>query len=130
MRSIEKYGNRFRSSLGILVFLVMLLLVVFVWHQNRDPMRNMEEIPVASYLDSPRNFIGNSYSLTAQIDDLIHGDLKIGRIFSVIPQNYSIRIPVFIPSSLSENLYARQRFKMKATVKEDGLLWIDHLYKY
>ena len=115
---------------GTLIFFGIISLAVFIWYQNADSVGDMEEIPIESYLDSPRNFVGNRYRLTGQIDDLIKGDLKVGRIFSVIPQNYSIRIPVFIPETLSANLQARQRFKMGLTVKENGLLWIDDLKKY
>lgn len=127
-----KQNNRRSITLnsGILILFGMISLAIFIWYQNADSMGDMDEIPIESYLDSPLNFVGNRYRLTGQIDDLIKGDMKVGRIFSVIPQNYSIRIPVFIPESLSANLQARQRFQMGLTVKENGLLWIDDLKKY
>ena len=127
-----KQKNRRSITLnsGILILFGMISLAVFIWYQNSNSMGDMEEIPIESYLDSPLNFVGNRYRLTGQIDDLIKGDLKVGRIFSVIPQNYSIRIPVFIPETLSANLHARQRFQMGLTVKGNGLLWIDDLKKY
>lgn len=85
---------------------------------------------MAAYMERPGDFLGNTYSVRAQIDSQIKWDKSVGRILAVRPENAIVRLPVFVPEVVQDNLHIGQRYMMRVRVEEGGLLYVEDLRKY
>ena len=91
---------------------------------------NLEPLPTENYAKKPGDFLGNTYSIKAQIDSQIRWEKEVGRILAVRPESGGARLPVFVPSEVSENLHIGQRYEMRARIEEGGLIYVEALRKY
>lgn len=111
---------------GLLASLVMAL----VWTTACSPKPKLEVFPTNAYLESPGDFLGNSYSLKAQIHSQIKWEKGVGRILAVKPEGQSTRLPVFVPEVQGNNLHVGQRFELHVLIEEGGLIYVEDLHKY
>ena len=118
------------STRPILIGVVCLALVVAVLLGLRsNSMSKLEPFPAAAYLEKPGDFLGNTYSLRAQIDSQIKWQKGAGRILAVRPEVASARLPVFVPESVGGNIQPGQRFEMQVQIQEGGI-YVEDLRKY
>lgn len=75
-------------------------------------------------------FLGNSYSLKAQVNSQIKWEKGLGRILSVRPEGANTRLPIFVPEQNGKNLHVGQRFDMQILIEEGGLIYVEALHKY
>ena len=91
---------------------------------------NLEVLPVENYLQKPDDFLGNSYLLRAQIVDQIKWEKNLGRVLAVRMNDSDIRLPIFVPEAVTDNLHVGQRYEFEATIEQGGLIYVEALYKY
>lgn len=91
---------------------------------------NLETLPVRSYLEKPADYLGNSYTVRAQIDSQIQWEKGVGKILAVVPEGDSTRLPVFVPEAVGGNIHIGQRFEMRVLIEEGGLVYVEALRKY
>jgi hypothetical protein len=91
---------------------------------------DVETLPVDSYVKKPGDFLGNRYMIRAQIDEQLKWEKGLGRVLAVLPEGSDVRLPVFVPDSVSDNLHVGQRYEMQATVEQGGLIYVEVLHKY
>ena len=111
-------------------FLVPLLLCCFLAACGKGEFSRLEGLPVDDYLKRPGNFLGNSYSLTAQIDSQIEWKEGVGRILAVETEGSTSRIPVFVPETAGQNLLVGQRYEMHVSIRKGGLIYVEDLRKF
>lgn len=91
---------------------------------------DLETLPVDNYLKKPGDFLGNRYVVRAQIDEQLKWEKGLGRVLAVLPEGSDVRLPVFVPDSLSDNLHVGQRYEMQAIIEQGGLIYVEVLHKY
>lgn len=109
---------------------IALLAVVVAWTAGCSGKPKLEVFPTSAYLESPGDFLGNSYSLKAQIHSQIKWEKGVGRILAVKPEGQSTRLPVFVPEVQGNNLHVGQRFELHVLIEEGGLIYVEDLHKY
>ena len=97
---------------------------------GRGDFSGLEALPVDDYLERPRNLLGNTYLISAQIDSQIEWEEGVGRILAVETEGADSRVPVFVPEGVGENLYVGQRYKMRASIRKGGLIYVEDLRKF
>ena len=50
--------------------------------------------------------------------------------FGVRPERSVVRLPVYVPDGVSDNLHIGQRYKMRARIEQGGLIYVENLRKY
>ncbi len=119
------------NVLILLIAAVVLLLAVIVFLLVKGPRAsNLEPLPVAAYLETPGDFMGNTYAFRVQIDSQIQWDEAVGRLVAVIPEGSRGRVPVFVPESVERNLHIGQRYEMSVRIENGGLIHVEDLHKY
>jgi hypothetical protein len=112
------------------VSVVLLLLAASLISGCGDNFSDLEVLPTESYMKKPGDFLGNTYTIRAQIDSQVKWDKGVGRILAVIPESGGARLPVFIPDAVEGNLHIGQRYQMRARIEEGGLIYVESLRKY
>jgi len=97
---------------------------------GKENLSGLEAFPVDDYVKKPGNFLGNTYLLSVQIDSQIQWEAGVGRIMAVEPEGSSSRIPVFVPDGVGQNLHVGQRYEMRASIREGGLIYVEDLRKF
>ncbi len=97
---------------------------------GKGEFSSLEVLPVDDYVKEPANFLGNTYLIPAQIDSQIKWEEGVGRILAVEAEGSSARVPVFVPESVGQNLYVGQRYEMRASIREGGLIYVEDLRKF
>ncbi|HAV14127.1 MAG TPA: hypothetical protein DCX06_11645 [Opitutae bacterium] len=123
----QKSAKSLQSALLCVILLV--ISSVFISCSNGD-FSNLETLPTKQYLENPVDFLGNTYSVKAQIDSQIKWEKEVGRILAVIPEGSSIRLPVFVPDAVGNNIHIGQRFELRVRIEEGGLVYVEALRKY
>ena len=41
-----------------------------------------------------------------------------------------IRLPIFVPEAVTDNLHVGQRYEFEAIIEQGGLIYVEALYKY
>ncbi|CAA6691181.1 MULTISPECIES: hypothetical protein [unclassified Lentimonas] len=122
--------NRKPSSLWKGVAVACALLAVALVSGCGDNFSDLEVLPTESYMKKPGDFLGNTYSIRAQIDSQVKWDKEVGRILAVVPESGGARLPVFVPEAVGGNLHIGQRYEMRARIEEGGLIYVESLRKY
>ena len=115
---------------GSLPIAVLILCTVLLSACGRGGFSGLEALPVDDYLEKPRNFLGNTYQLSGQIDSQIEWEEGLGRILAVKAAGGASRIPVFVPDAVEQNLYVGQRYKMRVNIRKGGLIYVEDLRKF
>ena len=88
------------------------------------------KFPASSYLSKPKNYIGNSYVIVAQIEGQIDWLDGVGKIMEVAPINAKdVPLLVFIPDDEGLTMHVGQRYRMEVKVDRMGLLRVQKLEK-
>ena len=95
-----------------------------------DKFSDLEVLPTESYMKKPGDFLGNTYTIRAQIDSQVKWEKGVGRILAVVPESGGSRLPVFVPDAVGGNLHIGQRYEMRARIEEGGLIYVESLRKY
>lgn len=119
----------------IVIALLVLILagIAFVIQQviQEQGLSDQDPLPVESFVERPRNHLGNRYSLDAQIEQQLDWRRGVGKLLTVTSlQDASRPLPVFLPDQLDESLRVGQRYRMEILVDQDGLLIVEKLEKY
>jgi hypothetical protein len=114
---------------GIHLLAVGLCCLVFA-ACGRGDFSGLEALPVDDYLERPRNLLGNTYLISAQIESQIEWEEGVGRILAVDTEGADSRVPVFVPEGVGENLYVGQRYEMRASIRRGGLIYVENLRKF
>lgn len=112
------------------VSMLFSLLAIALMSGCGDTMSDLEELPAESYMKKPGDFLGNTYSIRAQIDSQVKWDKEVGRILAVLPEQGGARLPVFVPESVGGNLHIGQRYEMRVRIEQGGLIYVESLHKY
>lgn len=123
----SKSGSVSPKLIGGVVILIVLALFAVI---RLTSAPKLESLPVEGYLDSPGDFLGNRYSLKAQINSQIKWEKGLGRILAVRPEGAKSRLPVFVPDESGRNLHVGQRFDLQVLIEEGGLIYVEALRKY
>ena len=118
------------ASIWIGVSVVFSLLAVALTSGCGDKMSDLEVLPTESYMKKPGDFLGNTYTIRAQIDSQVKWEKGVGRILAVLPESGGSRLPVFVPDEVGGNLHIGQRYEMRARIEEGGLIYVESLRKY
>jgi hypothetical protein len=107
---------------GLAAFIVFPLLLGPASLPSREP------IPLASFLENPRNFDGNRYRISGTISEQLARTPELGRLVlvEVIPDGRVV--PLFLPATLDTNLSPGQRFEFNIHINQ-GLLHVQELRK-
>jgi hypothetical protein len=97
---------------------------------GRGEFSSLEALPIDSYLKRPGDFLGNTYLLKGRIDSQIKWEEDLGRILAVRAESSQARLPVFVPSSVEQNLYVGQVYEMRAIIRQGGLIYVEALRKF
>ncbi|MDG1242476.1 MAG: hypothetical protein P8R37_01410 [Opitutae bacterium] len=122
--------HRNPASIWIGVSVVFSLLAVALMSGCGDNFSDLEVLPTESYMKKPGDFLGNTYTIRAQIDSQVKWDKLVGRILAVIPESGGARLPVFVPENVGGNLHIGQRYEMRARIEAGGLIYVESLRKY
>lgn len=111
-------------------FALPILAFCFLAGCGQGEFSDVEPLPIENYVKKPGDFLGNRYVLRAQIDEQLKWEKGIGRVIAVLDQTSTIRLPVFVPEGVSDNLHVGQRYEMKAIIEQGGLIYVEALRKY
>lgn len=121
------------AHIKLSLFLLNLGLVsgiIFFFSSCVKSSSNLEVLPVEDYLKKPDDFLGNNYLLRAQIVDQIKWEKNLGRVLAVRMNGSDIRLPIFVPEAVTDNLHVGQRYEFEAIIEQGGLIYVEALYKY
>lgn len=120
-----------KKTFVILISLICLVGIAFFGLKSLKNLNSSpsNELPVAQYINAPKTFAGNTYSLTAQIDSQLAYDENSGRIIKVKTDDNS-ELPIFAPITLANfNPMVGQRYKFSIKIGGDGILTITNFKK-
>jgi hypothetical protein len=125
------YQSSSGKTLPILLAVVAIVVVVLLsWGLRGREFAGLELLPTDSYVNTPGDFLGNTYAIKAQIDSQVKWEKGVGRILVVRPERSQVRLPVYVPDGVSDNLHIGQRYKMRARIEQGGLIYVENLRKY
>ena len=122
------------NKVTVLFSLALLLLLVvggggYYFFQQVENRGFPQTLPVRAYLENPTQLSGNRYHLEAEVRSLLESKPEVGRIFLVQSDQATGSLPLFVPSSIGENLEFQQRYRFHLTIGSDGLLSVVQLRK-
>ena len=118
------------ASIWSAASLMVSLFAVALTSGCGDKFSDLEVLPTESYMKKPGDFLGNTYTIRAQIDSQVKWEKGVGRILAVVPESGGSRLPVFVPDEVGGNLHIGQRYEMRARIEEGGLIYVESLRKY
>lgn len=130
MPQLNTPKHRKPASIWIGVSVACSLLALALSSGCGDNFSDLEVLPTESYMKKPGDFLGNTYTIRAQIDSQVKWEKGVGRILAVIPESGGSRLPVFVPDEVGGNLHIGQRYEMRARIEEGGLIYVESLRKY
>jgi hypothetical protein len=118
---------RFSRPVVLIIALLVVGLCTACWPGKQA---EFEPLPIDAYLQKPGDFLGNRYTLEAQINEQLRWENGLGRVLAVHAVGSSARLPVFVPEAVGENLHVGQRYEMQVIVELGGLIYVEALRKY
>jgi hypothetical protein len=127
----QTYHSSSGKTLPILLGVVFVVVAVaLMWGLKGGDFSGLEVLPTESYMKKPGDFLGNTYTLKAQIDSQVKWEKGVGRILAVRPESGGARLPVYVPDEVSQNLHIGQRYEMRVRIEQGGLIYVENLRKY
>ena len=83
-----------------------------------------------AYFKNPDNLLGNRYQISAVIDATLGYDVVSGRLIAVREKPEAERIPIFIDTTIVQDVHVGQRYHFEVQVKEGGLVSVSKMEKY
>ncbi len=130
MPPLKPAKSRRPASIWSAVSLIVSLFAVALTSGCGDKFSDLEVLPTESYMKKPGDFLGNTYTIRAQIDSQVKWEKGVGRILAVSPESGGARLPVFVPDAVGGNLHIGQRYEMRARIEAGGLIYVESLRKY
>jgi len=112
----------------LLVVALLLLVGVGAFYAVREAGARGEEFPVARYLESPMDLVGNRYALVGAVRDQLAADPSTGRVL-VIKTADGDSLPIVVPSELGGNPSFQQRYVFDVWVDENAALIAERMQK-
>ncbi len=113
----------------LFALLVIIGLAGFQWFRVADLKGYPETLPVGTYMERPMQFAGNRYHVDATVQNVLVSDDQLGRILLVTAGQDNLSLPVFLPAELSVNVEFQQRYRLKLSVENGGLLYVRAMSK-
>ena len=84
MPQLNSSKHRKPASIWIGVSVVFSLLALALTSGCGDKFSDLEVLPTESYMKKPGDFLGNTYTIRAQIDSQVKWEKGVGRILAVV----------------------------------------------
>jgi hypothetical protein len=116
------------------VFAAVLLAGVWlVFRSSGGNYRNLEPLPVSTYLEYARSLRGNVYKVDGTVLNSLAWDKTRGRLISIEVKSdrggFDV-LPVLVPATLNNvNLQKGQKFTFKVSIGENGIIQVEELEK-
>ena len=122
--------NSLLVVVGVPVLVVGLGAILWkVTHRKSSLMSGLPQLHVHDYYENANSLRGNTYQLTATVEDSLRWVSGQGRLISVLPSDESGKpgdpLPICIPSDITENIQAGQEFAFKLNVGDGGVLKVE-----
>ena len=128
MNQTNSNRKSYRWLIGVCLLAIFVLVGVVAFRSFAGS--SGEALPVPDYRESPRNFVGNRYSLEARIDQLLGHRDNVGRILLVRDISGDRPLALFADADLSGfSPNPGQVFRFRIVVEGDGLLEIEEFRK-
>ncbi|MBK1858347.1 hypothetical protein [Cerasicoccus arenae] len=129
MTDIKAHAGKFNAVAGIAALvLAAAIIIVLVIALKGGSTSHLEPFPTTDYLQSPQNFLGNSYRIDAQVESMLSYRPGVGRLLVVKTDGRPV--PVFLPEGLADSIHTGQRYNLGVSVQDGGLIYINELEKY
>lgn len=117
---------------AVLIPLISVILAgsfIYVSKGKRSNSKDDSTLPIERYMDSPKSFSGNEYSLAASVDSQLSYAEGKGRI--ILLKTFSNKsIPIFVPSSIKGfNPNVGQRYDFDTRIDGEGKLVMTNFRK-
>jgi hypothetical protein len=109
------------------------LIIGFFALPGGSGIKRLDPFPVQDFMDSPDNFLGNRYRMEAQIEAQLSYREGVGRLIAIDPRETGTtarRLPVFVPSEITDTINVGQRYQMAVRIREGGLIEVEKLEKF
>ena len=114
--------------IAILIPLISIVVALSLIYFKKSNFSSNPEFSYAQYLESPRNLVGNKYSLKAELEMQL-ADVGTGRVVSLRDSNRA-KFAVLIPNSLNVNAQTKQRYDMDIVIGKKGEIIVESMKKF
>lgn len=114
--------------IAILIPLVSIVVALSLVYLKKQNLSSNPEFQYAQYLESPRNLIGNRYSLKAELEMQL-AEVGTGRVVSLRDSNRA-KFAVLIPNKLNVNAQTKQRYDMDIVIGTKGEIVVESMKKF
>ncbi|MGB8355557.1 MAG: hypothetical protein WCD79_16785 [Chthoniobacteraceae bacterium] len=131
-RRASSSSNPIWIIIVIVVFLAFLGGGFYFYNTVSDPYRTLTPLDTQSYLANSNSLRGNTYKLSATIDNSLSWSPSVGRLFSVDVDggNGNDVLPLLIPPEFNQiNIQKGQKFYFEIEVGDKGLLRVKGIKK-
>lgn len=129
-----------KSNTGKMVGWVVLALIliaagafggVFLTRYLNDPLRTLENFPVAKYLDSYRGLAGSKFKGQLRVEADLGWKENAGRLMLFTSPDDNRPIAIMIPAAVANGIYFTkgQTYLAELEVKEGGLIYANSCKK-
>jgi len=97
----------------------------YLYNTVSDPYRTLTPLDTQSYLENSNSLRGNTYKLSATIENSLSWSPSVGRLFSVEVETNTGNsvLPLLIPPEFNQiNIQKGQKFYFQVEVGDKGLL--------
>lgn len=127
--------SKFMKVSPILVAIsIPLAAVIFVLIFSNTSKKSIgvskgNDFPVESYLQNPKGFANNTYTLEGQADALLDSVNETGRLIT-FKTPIGKRVVVFLPSDLDVNIMTGQKYSMDVQLDSKGKITAKKMRKF
>lgn len=126
MRPLKTHAGKAIFKIVVAVAVAAVIAVVALLALSGKS--RLEPFPTAAYLEQPKNFLGNVYTIDAQVDSVLNFRPGVGRLLVVKSDGQPL--PVFLPEGLISTVTSGQRYYMDVSIGAGGLIYVNELEKY
>lgn len=117
------------ASGGIFVVVVAAACYFLLAYLN-DPLRTLEEFPVAKYLESHKAVAGTKFRGNLRVENDLGWKEAVGRVMVFTVRDDPRPIVVMVPASLASLYFVKgQSYEAELEVKEGGLIYANSCRK-
>jgi hypothetical protein len=127
-------GNKMLMLVGLAIILVAAGAVsgVYLTRYLNDPLRTLENFPVAKYLDGYRGLAGSKFKGQLRVEADLGWKEGAGRLMLFTCPDDNRPVAVMIPAAVAGGIYFTkgQTYLSELEVKEGGLIYANSCKKY
>lgn len=117
-------------TLAVVVCLIAAVAGFFLVRYLNDPLRTLEDFPVAKYMESYKALAGSKFQGNLRVENDLGWKEGVGRIMVFSLRDDPRPIVVMIPPSLAEIYFTKgQGYQAELEVKEGGLIYANSIRK-